>query len=306
VTLYDAFGNVAANNEMPVALTLEGEVGSATLGGTTSVTPNNGVATFQNIFVTGLALGVRLEAQSGGLTQDSVPFNSIPLSAILPVVVAPQIYGPDPISSPVEGYVKGIYRTLLGRDADPAGLSYWVSQINGGTPRAAIIYSFWNSPENRGREVDTYYHIYLGRNAEQQGHDFWVDQLQRGADETAIVESFLLSPEELKASDPDFINRLYLGALSRNASQDEINYWVGQLQGGTTRQQITDAFVFSQEAAGVALDSYYGAYLNRSVDAQGRDFWAGRISSRQTSYASAAQALLASDEFFANAADAVA
>jgi hypothetical protein len=116
------------------------------------------------------------------------------------------------------------------------------------------------------------------------------------------VFSFLLSPEELQTSTSVFVQRLYQGALGRAASQDEINYWTGQLSGGVSRQQVANDFVFSPEAAGVAVDSFYEAYLQRPVDPDGRAYWVGQISSRQSTYATLPQAILASDEFFANAA----
>ena len=304
VTLFDAFGNLATNSATPVSLVLTSETNGPSLGGNTSVTPVNGVATFPNLVVAGFGIGLVLQAESGAVVQNSTAFNSVSLSAILPVVVAPVIFGPPPNTSVVETYVKGVYRTLLGRDADPAGLTFWVSQINGGAARSAIIDSFWNSPENRGREVDAYYQAYLGRKADPQGRAFWIGQLQSQVDETAIVDSFLLSPEELQASNSVFVTRLYQGALGRTASTDEINFWLGQLANGETRQQVTDGFVFSPEAAGVAIDSYYGAYLQRQSDPGGRAFWVNRISQQLASYASVAKSILASDEFFTNAANA--
>jgi hypothetical protein len=114
-------------------------------------------------------------------------------------VVAAQIYGPRPNNSAQDSFVKGIYRTLLGRDADATGLAHWLQLLNGGSARSSIVTAFWNSPENRGREVDAYYHVYLGRPGEAQGRTYWINQLQGGADETAIVFSFLLSAEELSA-----------------------------------------------------------------------------------------------------------
>jgi hypothetical protein len=194
---------------------------------------------------------------------------------------------------------------LLGRNAESGGLTYWVGQINAGVARTAIINSFWNSTENRGLEVDDYYHTYLGRHADPQGRAFWINQLQNGADETAIVDSFLLSPEELQANNTVFVTRLYQGALGRGASTGEIDFWLGQLADGETRQQVTDGFVFSTEAAGVALDSYYGDYLERLADPGSRAYWVNQISQRLASYASVAKSLLASDEYFANAAKAV-
>jgi hypothetical protein len=96
--------------------------------------------------------------------------------------------------------------------------------------------------------------------------------------------------------------RLYQGALGRSASANKIDYWLGQLVTGATRQQIANSFVFSEEAAGVAIDSYYGAFLQRPSEQSGRAFWVNKISTQQASYSSVAKSLLASDEFFANAA----
>ena len=149
--------------------------------------------------------------------------------------------------------------------------------------------------------MDAYYQAYLGRNAEPEGRAFWIDKLQTGTDESAIVFSFLLSAESLGAPNNLFVQRLYQGALGRSASDGEINFWLGQLGGGATRQQLASSFVFSTEAAGVAMDSYYGAYLQRRPDPQGRAFWVNEISTQTGSYSTVAKDLLASDEFFANA-----
>jgi hypothetical protein len=301
VQLFDVFGNVETG--LSTQVTLTPGVSSLTLGGTTTVAASNGVATFSNLIVNGSGLGLTLQASASGVPAvPSAKFNNVLLSNILPVVVAPQIYGPGPNTSAEDAFVKGIYRTLLGRDADASGLSYWVGILNGGSARSTLVTAFWNSPENRGREVDTYYQVYLGRSADSGGRSYWISQLQNGADETAIVLSFLLSPEELSAPNNVFVQRLYQGALGRGASASEISYWVGQLTQGTTRRQAANSFVFSSEAAGVAVDSFYEAYLQRSSDPDGRAYWIGQISDRQASYASLAIALLESDEFFKNAA----
>ena len=303
VALFDQFGNAATNASYQVSLTLGSTTSNASLGGTTSSTSANGVAQFSNLIMTGSGIGLSLQASVNGVNLGtSGTFNSILVSNILPVVVAADIYGPHPNSSQQQAFIKGIYRTLLGRDADANGLAFWLGQFNAGVSHTSLVNSFWNSTENRTREVNTYYQVFLGRGADPQGLGFWVQQLQSGVDETAIVFSFLLSPEELQASNTVFIQRLYLGALSRPASSSDLTYWVGQLQSGVTRQQVAADFVFSGEAAGLAVDSDYGAYLQRAADATGRANWVAGITSQTATYASVAISLLASDEFFANAA----
>ena len=44
-------------------------------------------------------------------------------------------------------YVKLLYRTLFGREADTAGLNYWVSALNKSTSRTSVLNSFLNSQE---------------------------------------------------------------------------------------------------------------------------------------------------------------
>ncbi len=302
VSLFDSYSNPVTSGSYQVTVSLSGAAATTTLSGTTSVMSSNGVAVFSNLVVNGPGIGLTLQASASGTqVTSSAAFNSILVSNILPVVVSPDIYGPHPNTSAQEAYIKGIYNTVLGRNADPTGLSYWISQFNAGVSHLTLVNSFWNSPENRTREVNTYYQTYLGRAADPQGLSYWVQQLTNGVDETSIVFSFLLSAEELQATNTVFIQRLYEGALSRAAGTSDISYWTGQLQNGVTRQQVAEDLVFSAEAAGVAVDSDYGAYLGRAADATGRANWVAEISSQKATYASVAISLLASDEFFANA-----
>ena len=75
-------------------------------------------------------------------------------------------------------------------------------------------------------------------------------------------------------------------------------YWTGQLNSNVlTRTEIERDFVLGSEAAGAAVDSFYIDYLQRVSDAQGRAFFVQQISTGNTSYASVAEMLLASDEF---------
>ena len=45
------------------------------------------------------------------------------------------------------GYVQQLYRNVLGREADPAGLADWVGQLNAGATRGAILVGFSESLE---------------------------------------------------------------------------------------------------------------------------------------------------------------
>ena len=46
-----------------------------------------------------------------------------------------------------EDYVKILYRTFLGREADEEGLKYWVNKLKNGSSRESIVPGFSNSQE---------------------------------------------------------------------------------------------------------------------------------------------------------------
>ena len=69
VRVHDAFGNLVTGWSQPVVLTLTGAPEGATLGGTTSRTPNGGIATYDDLVVDAAGTGFGLRAASGALPQ---------------------------------------------------------------------------------------------------------------------------------------------------------------------------------------------------------------------------------------------
>jgi hypothetical protein len=67
-------------------------------------------------------------------------------SAFLASAEFQQKYGSDPTDS---AYINALYRNVLGRDADPAGLSGWQGRLNDGSwTRTTLLIGFSESPEN--------------------------------------------------------------------------------------------------------------------------------------------------------------
>src|SRR5262245_50553328 len=50
--------------------------------------------------------------------------------------------------------VQQLYRDLLGRDADPGGLSSWTGLLDGGLRREAVVLGIEDSLEYRTQQVD--------------------------------------------------------------------------------------------------------------------------------------------------------
>jgi hypothetical protein len=82
VTAEDPYNNVAIDYAGSIALALESNPGKATLGGTVSLTPTLGVASFSGLLLDTTAQGYTIEATSQGLTSaTSVSFNVVAAAA---------------------------------------------------------------------------------------------------------------------------------------------------------------------------------------------------------------------------------
>ncbi len=61
------------------------------------------------------------------------------------------------------GVAAGLYQTLDGRAAEPAGQTAWANLLWGGAAPFSVVRSFQNSPESRDTKVARWYTSYLGR-----------------------------------------------------------------------------------------------------------------------------------------------
>ena len=101
-----------------------------------------------------------------------------------------------------EAYVARIYTKALGRAAEPAGLKYWVSEINAKrkTP-VEVAELFFFAPEftnkklNNTAYVKVLYRTFMGREADQGGLNYWIGRLNKGESRKSVLEAFAGCPE---------------------------------------------------------------------------------------------------------------
>lgn len=94
------------------------------------------------------------------------------------------------------GVVQSFYRNVLARDAEPAGLAYWLDQIDQrGLSRGLAALQFLNSPENNRLLVRNMYLDYLHRLPADAEIDFWANRLTPTTGRAALYIDFLGSPE---------------------------------------------------------------------------------------------------------------
>jgi protocatechuate 3,4-dioxygenase beta subunit len=200
-------------------------------------------------------------------------------------------------------YVDGLYRTILGRPADVAGLTIWVQQLVNGVSRVQVVNSIWTSAEHRGLQVDRYYVTFLHRSADAAGRSAWVNSMLNGASEIDVARMFLASGEyrASHADDASYINGLYADILGRRPSTGETAGWVRTLQGGASRDDVATAFLTSAENYQLILNCDYTHFLLRPPDAAGNSMWLSQLVSGRVTPAAVCEAFLASDEFFGRA-----
>jgi uncharacterized repeat protein (TIGR03803 family) len=310
LTLLDATGNVATGYTGTVAFS-SSDAMALLPGSYTFTAADKGAHTFAATLETSGAQTLAVTDTANTSLGATASMLVVVVSKIVPVNQVTVIYGPLPNSSQNVAFIKGLYQLILGRSLDVGGLNYWLQTLSTGGAslqerQQIVAQGFWNSYENRAREVNDYYETYLGRKADAQGLGFWITQLQSGKDETVVVAYFLLQQEAAKLPNNAWLTNLYQGTLGRSPDPAGFTYWLGQLNDQEmSRGQIENSFVMGPEAAGAAVDSFYIDYLQRVPDSQGRSHWVDAITSGNATYASVAEMLLSSDEFFASAAKTV-
>jgi hypothetical protein len=228
------------------------------------------------------------------------------ISTIVPVQVTSTIY-PERVPDADTSFVQGLYHSLLGREAEAAGLNGWVQALRSGAPREAVVGAILDSPEHRGILLDSYYATFLNRKADSVGKAAWVKAFLSGATEGDVVVGFLTSPEyqAMHESDDAFIHALYLDVLSRSAEAAGLANWQQVLHNGASRSLVAREFVNSLESHRRVVDSFYAAFLHRAGEAPGEPNWLTHLQAGM-SRKSVAIGFLAGIEYFANARDHVA
>lgn len=92
-------------------------------------------------------------------------------------------------------WVDAMYQDLLGRQPDPQGEAFWVTQLALGVSRFTVAFGFTNSLERAGQAITFDYVHYLGRQPDPSGFNYWLTQFSLGASYEALVTGLVSSDE---------------------------------------------------------------------------------------------------------------
>lgn len=175
-------------------------------------------------------------------------------------------------------YVRLLYRTMFGREADQDGLSYWLDLLENGISREYVFRGFAESQEftnlcqeygvergnvsvsqNRDKNpavtgfVARLYTKMLGRSYDVDGLNDWCGRYASGMSIEEIATVGFLHSQELynrNLSDTEFVTAMYQTFLDREPDEAGLQYWIERLQSGkTTRDNLVYGFTRSAEFA---------------------------------------------------------
>ncbi len=174
-----------------------------------------------------------------------------------------------------EAYINQLYRDILGRNADAAGRSYWVGQLQNPDDVAEVAEAFMSSTEfGPRRPISRMYLAYLNRAPDQSGFDYWTPLLVSGSSSLLDISWGFANSREFELrygnlSDGEFIALVYINVLGRQLDQEGYVYWYRELSKGLSRPEMMLYFAESQEFINNTTDFVdvtlvYRAMLDRS------------------------------------------
>ncbi|MEJ7844817.1 MAG: DUF4214 domain-containing protein [Acidimicrobiales bacterium] len=232
-------------------------------------------------------VGVGTARDGAGRVWTTLVFILGPALAPPPPTVDPAVFRPF---ANAPSLVDQQYRDLLGRPADPSGLSIWSGQLLSGqqTP-ASLVTALLTSGESNAlvAPVARLYEAYFLRLPDPGGLDYWVSYMRRGASLAQVSAAFAGSPEFVARygalSPSGFVDLVYRNVLGRAPDLGGLTYWVGQLVNGfRDRGSVMLGFSESVERvqatwARTTVTLTYLGMLNRTPDAGGLAYWAGQL-----------------------------
>jgi uncharacterized secreted protein with C-terminal beta-propeller domain len=198
-------------------------------------------------------------------------------------------------------FVVQLYRDLLHRDPDAAGLEAWNQALEHGASRADVVRGFEGSREYRANVVQQVYGDLLGRQAEAFGLNVWVQFLAGGGTEEQLRARVLGSEEYFarngNGTSTGFLQALYHDVLHRDLDPTGAAAWGQALAHGRTRNEVALAVLQSAEARTNTVQRWYHDYLGRAADDSGLQVFVGALQ-RGFAGPDVVVSMLASDEYF--------
>lgn len=176
-----------------------------------------------------------------------------------------------------EQMVTDCYNAMLGRNPDSKGMTSWTQRLNVGMTVMAVCKGFVGSNEFKGlcstygispgnitlkyardENYERTYFVYrlykncLLRDPDVNGLETWCQRLKSGYTGTQTAKGFIFSKEymNIATSNSAFVEMLYKTILGREPDKNGLASWTSKLEKGSSRENVTNGFLFSNEFKG--------------------------------------------------------
>ena len=146
--------------------------------------------------------------------------------------------------------VTALYSAVLGRPAEPGGLTFWASQLAAGVPDETLAAALYGTDEyfafqggTSGPFLSGLYRDVLGRPSDSDGRRYWLSQLDAGVPRAQVAASLLGSAEGEQA----VVSALYLRLVGRAPDPGGLTYWTGVIAQGQAVENVIVNLVGSAE-----------------------------------------------------------
>ncbi len=181
---------------------------------------------------------------------------------------------PAPGLTPFERFVAQIYRDLLHREADVAGLQGWANALAQGVlNRVQVVLGIESSLEYRIDQVEALYQSLLKRAADPQGLAAAAGFLQAGGTIEQLEAAIMGSPEYLQVrgggTTAGFLTAIFQDVMGRGPTAGEMQVELAMTATNAPRADIVAMLVNSLEGTVDRVESMYLTYLHHAADAAG-------------------------------------
>ncbi len=168
-------------------------------------------------------------------------------------------------------YVRQLYRDLLGREAEGAGLTAFTQMLdNNQITRAGTVFAMQNSQEYRQRVVREAYRRILGREADAVGLAGWTAFLAQGGTsqrlDVLLFDSVEFFQVQGGGTNDGYLQALYRIVLNRTVDGLGQQLWSARFAANSPRGAIAEEIVASTEAQQRVVDQIFRTYLRRAPE----------------------------------------
>ena len=131
------------------------------------------------------------------------------------------------------------------------------TEISDGETRRVGRDQLFGSDSNIRSFVDRFYHTILERSPDAGGLNDWTERLKSGIFAGSdVARGFIFSQEFMNrnTSDEEYVTILYHAFFNREPDAGGYNGWLEKLEGGASRAEILDGFLYSMEFGNLCRD----------------------------------------------------